>query len=262
MSPAEFAAEALGTALEAIEGAEEIKHGLTNESWRIKAGAEQVIVRLSRADDRALQIDRMSEAAILVAVARAEIGADVLLCDPERHVLVTRDLGATWNESDPHLPNNSTRLAHLVRRLHALPIPSGTREVSLIEAMRGYLRTLDEHGHSPAPAMLQLRVRGEEVGKTLALDAKRCLCHNDIHYLNVIDGAQLRLIDWEYAGVGEPMFDLASICVYHGFSREQRTDLLRAYAVNPLYAQWHRLELACWLFEYIRELWMEVRALV
>lgn len=262
MSPAEFAAEALGASVDAVERVDEIKHGLTNQSWRVSVGTASVVVRISRADEQALQIDRTSEAAILRAVAEASIGADVLLCDPSRHVLVTRDLGATWGETDPHARSNSVRLAYLVRRLHELRVPTGTREVNLIDAMRGYLRTLDEHGRAPAPAMQQLRARGEEVGQTLALDTKPSLCHNDIHHLNVVDGGQLRLIDWEYAGVGEPMFDLASICVYHGFSREQRADLLRAYAVNPLYAQWHRLELACWLFEYIRELWMEVRALV
>jgi thiamine kinase-like enzyme len=262
MSPAEFAAEALGRSIDGVQLVEEIKHGLTNESWRVKLDGQYVIVRISRADESALQIDRASEAVILQAVARAKIGADVLLCDPARHVLVTRDLGATWNEADPTLHSNAVRLAYLIRRLHELPTPHGTREVNLINAMRGYLRTLDEHGKTPAPAMPQLRQRGEEVGQTLAIDTRPCLCHNDIHHLNIVDGAELRLIDWEYAGVGEPMFDLASVCVYHSLSREQRADLLRAYAVNPLYAQWHRLELACWLFEYIRELWMEVRALV
>jgi thiamine kinase-like enzyme len=261
MSPAEFAAEALGISPDTVQLVQEIKHGLTNESWRVKLAGQYVIVRLSRADENALQIDRASEAVILHTVAEAKIGADVLLCDPARHVLVTRDLGSTWTESNPTLHSNAVRLAYLVRRLHALPAPQGTREVNLIEAMRGYLQTLDEHGKTPAPAMPQLRKRGEEVGATLAADTRPCLCHNDIHYLNIVDGPELRLIDWEYAGVGEPMFDLASVCVYHSLSREQRADLLRAYAVNPLYAQWHRLELACWLFEYIRELWVEVRAL-
>jgi thiamine kinase len=262
MSPAEVAAHALGVMPSAVDTVEAIKHGLTNESWRVRAGEHAVIVRLSRADERALQIDRLSEAAILTAVAQAQIGAEVLLCDPSQHVLVTRDLGATWNERDPHERSHSIRLAAVVRHLHEIPAPEGTRKVDLIEAMRGYLRTLDEHGRKPAVSMPQLRARGEEVGQTLAANAQPCLCHNDIHHLNIVGGVEPRLIDWEYAGIGERMFDLASICVYHGFSREQRADLLRAYAVNPLYAQWNRLELACWLFEYIRELWMEVRALV
>ena len=47
-------------------------------------------------------------------------------------------------------------------------------------------------------------------------------CHNDVHHLNVVGGDELRLIDWEYAGAGEPLFDLASVCVYHGYDRTRR----------------------------------------
>ena len=44
----------------------------------------------------------------------------------------------------------------------------------------------------------------------LALDAS-VLCHNDSHWDNVLDdGDDLWVIDWEYAGMGDPMFDLAA----------------------------------------------------
>ena len=44
----------------------------------------------------------------------------------------------------------------------------------------------------------------------LALDAS-VLCHNDSYYLNVLDdGETLWVIDWEYAGMGDPMYDLAA----------------------------------------------------
>ena len=71
--------------------------------------------------------------------------------------------------------------------------------------------------------------------------------------------ASLRLIDWEYAGVGEPLFDLASVCVYHRYRRSQRERLLSAYAAPSEAVSWQRLELACWLFDYIRDLWMAVQ---
>ena len=72
------------------------------------------------------------------------------------------------------------------------------------------------------------------------------------------DGA-LRLIDWEYAGVGQRLFDLASVCVYHKYDKLQREQLLVAYTSLTELTTWHRLELACWLFDYVRDLWMAVR---
>ncbi len=36
-------------------------------------------------------------------------------------------------------------------------------------------------------------------------------CHNDPYFLNFLDDGSLRVIDWEYAGMGDPMYDLAGI---------------------------------------------------
>src|SRR5581483_3768020 len=37
------------------------------------------------------------------------------------------------------------------------------------------------------------------------------LCHNDLLSANLIDdGRRLWLVDWEYAGIGHPLFDLAN----------------------------------------------------
>jgi thiamine kinase-like enzyme len=81
-----------------------------------------------------------------------------------------------------------------------------------------------------------------------------------VHSLNIVDNGALRLIDWEYSGIGERMFDLASISVYHGYARLERERLLDSYLKQPTSGAASQLELACWLFEYVRDLWMEVRA--
>jgi hypothetical protein len=39
----------------------------------------------------------------------------------------------------------------------------------------------------------------------------------------------------------------------------QREQLLSSYTALTELTTWHRLELACWLFDYVRELWMAVR---
>jgi thiamine kinase-like enzyme len=258
-APEAIAAAALGVGVGAILSVERIKHGLTNDSWRVRTERDAVIVRSSNTSEELLRIDRASEARVLAAVAAAVIGPEVLVCDPDRHVLVTRDLGETWSAGEAHVSGNIERIAQLLRRLHALPVPSGVRDVDLIETMRGYLRSLDQRGRSTNATAKKTRERGESAALALRQGARACLCHNDLHHLNVVDNGSLRLIDWEYSGIGEPMFDLASICVYHGYSRFEREHLLQAYAVHPDATALNRLELACWLFDYIRELWSEVR---
>lgn len=258
-SPEMIAAAALGINVSEIVAVERIKHGLTNDSWRVRTGRGAVIVRSSNASTELLRIDRLSEARVLALVASAGIGPEVLVCDPARHVLVTRDLGQTWSAEDAHVSANIERIAQVLRKLHALPAPSGVRNVDLIETMHGYLRSLDERGRRTKATAKETRERGERAALALRQHAGACLCHNDVHHLNVVDDGTLRLIDWEYSGIGEPMFDLASICVYHGYDRTEREHLLEAYSTHPDETAANRLDLACWLFDYIRELWSEVR---
>jgi thiamine kinase len=104
-----------------------------------------------------------------------------------------------------------------------------------------------------------LRDRAQQVALKLRENSAATLCHNDVHHLNVTDDGNLRLIDWEYAGVGQRLFDLASVCVYHNYDKLQREQLLSAYTSLTELTTWHRLELACWLFDYVRDLWMAVR---
>jgi thiamine kinase-like enzyme len=56
------------------------------------------------------------------------------------------------------------------------------------------------------------------------------LCHNDLLPANLISsGEQLWLIDWEYGGVGHPLFDLASVSAGAAFTECQDRALLEAY---------------------------------
>ena len=254
-----IAAEALGVAGDSILSSEPIKHGLTNESWLVRAARDEVVVRISNTSEDALQIDRQSEALVLAAVDESGIGAEVILCDPARRVLVTRYLGETWAEGDAVQAENIQRLGQLFRRLHRVPAPAGVRRLELSDSLEGYFRTLEQRGLQPALVTKALRERALQVATKLRENSAATLCHNDVHHLNVTDDGKLRLIDWEYSGVGQRLFDLASVCVYHKYDKSQREQLLGAYTSLTEITTWHRLELACWLFDYVRDLWMAVR---
>lgn len=261
MLPDDVRAALSGIEIGGVRGAERIKHGLTNESWLVHGDAGALVVRLSNTEEVSLQINRVSEALILETVARAGIGPEVIRCDPARHRLVTRYAGETWSEADALEARNIERIARLLRKLHSLSPPQGIQQVDLMAVVDGYLKTLDEHGIHGAMGTPAQQARAREIAAMLQQDCDPRLCHNDVHSLNVVDDGEPRLIDWEYAGLGERFFDLASICVYHRYDQQQRALLLGAYARPSQAGTEHRLELACWLFDYVRELWTAVREL-
>jgi len=259
-APAQVAAVARELGAGRIRDIEPIKHGLTNRSWLVSTDTDRFVVRISDlAAAEELQIDRASESVVLQHVARAGIGPQVLRCTPGSGILVTRYLGPTWTEQDAQSDENIDRIAKVLRRLHALDVPLGVRAVDLASTVDGYVRTLLERGIHSGLALPSLRECADATALQLREESVPGLCHNDVHYLNVVGSDPIRLIDWEYAGVGEPLFDLASLCVYHRYRKPQRERLLTAYGAQSAAITWQRLELACWLFDYIRDLWLAVR---
>jgi len=260
MNPSDIAAKVLQTSKDSLAPAERIEGGLTNESWLVRANDTAIVVRLGSRDTESLQIDRKSEASVLAAVAVAGIGPPVLMCEPDQGVLVTQHLpGSTWSSRDARSSRNVARIAELLRRLHALPVPEGIRQIDLQQIVNDYWNTLLSRGLASNTGNTATRTRARELIAELARDATRRLCHNDVHHLNIIDDGTLRLVDWEYAGAGDPYFDLASVCVYHEYSDDTRRELLLAYLGQDRPSAFSRLQRHCWVFNYIRELWFAVR---
>jgi thiamine kinase-like enzyme len=247
MLPRDLAARALGIEAGAIVSVCSIKHGLTNESWLVRTANDAVVVRTSNRQWASLQIDRIAESLVLDAVAQAGIGPEVVAFDLSRGLLVTRYLGPTCTQPQMHEARFIVRPPHDVREVH---LPS---------VVAGYLGTLDTLSRGSSLTSAEMRNRGLTLATEIAESFSPRLCHNDVHHLNLVDRDPLRLIDWEYAGVGEPFFDLASVCIYHDYSLQQRTQLLQAYAGSTTACDIERLAKCCWLFEYVRDLWIEVR---
>jgi thiamine kinase-like enzyme len=81
-------------------------------------------------------------------------------------------------------------------------------------------------------------------------ETEMVLCHNDPYHLNFLDDGALWLIDWEYAGMGDAMYDLAGIG--YRLDDDGRDHLLTSYfgsvdsgsrehleALIPVYICWN-----------------------
>ena len=57
-------------------------------------------------------------------------------------------------------------------------------------------------------------------------------CHDDLLAANIIraaDEGRLMIVDWEYAGMGDPRFDLGNLAVNNDFDEADEERLLSAY---------------------------------
>ncbi len=205
--------------------------GLTNVNILVPTPSGPVVVRLPGAGTSEY-IDRRAEAVAARVAADAGVNAELLMFDDSDGLMVTRFIeGATTMDPARFRDLGAVgRAAAVFRTLHR----SGGRFATdfTLFAM------IDEYKSLLAAKRARLPDGYDEVqrqaGKArLALDANPVdlvPCHCDPLCENFLDtGERMYLIDYEYSGNNDPMWDLGDLSVEAGFGAEQDAELIRAY---------------------------------
>ncbi len=199
-----------------------------SRTWRVALRGQLpgrlAVLRLDEPGAARLGLNRVAEPEVLKAAAAAGLGPACLLADPARGLLLTEWLpGRAWTAADLQEPAKLRRAAALLRRLHATPLAGPV--VDLDAALARYARAATGATGVPGETGVPGATGGENV----------CFCHNDPTPGNFIESpaGELRLIDWEYAGLCHPGFDLAGLALGAGLNREQVAVLLTAYRGRP-----------------------------
>jgi thiamine kinase-like enzyme len=206
--------------------------GITNRNYLISGTdtAERYVIRLAGNDTHLLGISREVEHAATVAAAGVGIGPEVTAFIRPEGYLVTRFIvGEPVSLEQVRRPEMLRRVADSIRRIHGGPaIPGLFVPLRIVEA---YLALATSRGVLRPTAWDAAHAVGRRIERAL-LDAPIELrpCHNDLLNANFIDdGERIRLVDWEYAGMGDPFFDLGNFSVNHDLEADQDAVLLEAY---------------------------------
>ena len=226
---------------------------VSNFAWHAVTGATECFVRLARDGSESLGADLETEAQVLGLVAAAGLAPEVVCCDPPARLLVTRWIAPQGASFDVDAPRALEQVAAAMARLHRLQA-RGIRRVCFDEQAR-----LLESALPPSALRAEFSAAARAAFALLVQGARPALCHHDIHSQNlVVDVAgRLWLVDWEYAGLGDPIFDLASFASQCELAEEGTHALCRSYvdaggSVDP-----GRLEHARWAFDYVQWLWYQ-----
>jgi thiamine kinase-like enzyme len=206
--------------------------GITNRNFLITlAGeADRYVIRLAGNDTHLLGISREVEHAATVAAAGVGVGPEVVAFIRPEGYLVTRFIvGTPVSMEQVHAPLTLARVADSIRRIHGGPaIPGLFVPLRVVEAYRA----LAAARGVPDPAGWKAaHAAGRRIERAL-LEAPLPLlpCHNDLLNANFIDDAErIRIVDWEYAGMGDPFFDLGNFSINHELTPDEDAALLSAY---------------------------------
>lgn len=206
--------------------------GITNRNFLVDAAAAEGrwVIRLAGNDTHLLGISREVEHAATVAAAGVGVGPEVTAFVRPEGYLVTRFIeGSPVSDEAVHRPETIARVAASLRRIHdGPPIPGLFVPFRIVEAYRA----LAAARGVPIPAEYDLAhaiARRIELA-CLSGPAELRPCHNDLLNANFIDdGTRIRIVDWEYAGMGDPFFDLGNFSVNHGLTADEDELLVGAY---------------------------------
>jgi thiamine kinase-like enzyme len=241
--------------------AEVLGGGITNHNFRVEVGGEVYVLRIGGRDTELLGIDRSVEHEAALAAAAVGIGPEVVaFVEPEGY-LVTRYIeGEIVAPERIREPDSIRRVANALRAVHRGPsLPARFISFRVVE---DYRTVAFAHGAEVPPSYAWARQVARRVERARGAFPERP-CHNDLLNANLIDdGNRIRIVDWEYAGMGDVFFDLANFSVNNGLDREQRQGLLEAY-LGTVRAQDERaLELMLFMSDFREAMWGVVQGAV
>ncbi len=209
--------------------------GITNRNYRVRLGAEDYVDPPARQGHGAAR-DRPRRRSASANAAAADLGSRPRVVRRPDACLVTRFI-ACRPVARPEL----RRRARRGRRgrcgaFHELgpELPGAFWVPDLLE---DYARIVLERGGALPDAYEHARAVAARIAGGAAAERERAPCHNDLLPANLIRARmteRVLLVDWEYAGMGDPFFDLGNLSVNNDFDDAQADlRLLSAYLGRP-----------------------------
>ncbi len=218
--------------------------GPSSDSWRLDRDAQSLVLRIDRALVRALGLSRANEVRCQRRAAQQQLAPQVVFADPARGILVSHYVPEQVTPAEARrAPVHVKAVGKLLAAVHAitdvdLPV------MDLPAILNRYASCVGTHAaHGRAQSL-------SDQARDLYQDAPWCLCHHDPHLLNV--RAAQCLIDWEYAALGDPLFDLAALLTQESLTNEAREALFEGWG-QPIDGP--RLAEFSVLYQAVAELW-------
>jgi thiamine kinase-like enzyme len=231
----------------------ELGGGITNRNYRVEVGGEVFVLRMGGARTGLLGIDRSVEYAAGTRAFEVGVGPEVTAFLPEEGWLVARFIdGRAIPPEDMRRTQTLQRVAGALRRFHdAAGIPG---RFDAFQVVDDYRRTAEEHGVTIPHEFKDARARADRIHAARG-QQRSVPCHNDLLNANFLDDGSIRIVDWEYAGMGDRFFDLANFSVNHEFSVEDDRGLLAAYFGEVRSADFASLRLMRFMSDFREAMW-------
>lgn len=205
--------------------------GLTNINYLVERGDDRLVLRLPGAGTSEY-IDRTAEEIAARSAAAAGVNAEVVFFDATDGLMVTRFVDGAVTMSAERFRDLGAvaRAGEAFRKLHTTAAPFSV-DFKLFSMIDDYKRLLAEKSATLPDGYAEAEAQADATRRALEAAARPLVpSHCDPLCENFLDtGDRMVVIDYEYSGNNDPMWDLGDLSVEGSFAPEQDAALLRAY---------------------------------
>ncbi len=211
-----------------IDGFEQIKRGNTNVIFSFYCKRKKYVYRHPGKGSEQI-IDRYNEAFAQRKADDLGIDGTTVAINPVEGWKISRYVEGCY-DFQYHNEADALRAFDLMHRLHAAKVQCGW-QFDIAANCALFRRLAEERGQRSPFRIDELRADVERVYHFVESDGvEKVLCHNDMCDSNIIVSADaVCAIDWEYAGMADPAYDVCSFIVGGDHTHEQVLHLLELY---------------------------------
>lgn len=231
--------------------------GSTNSLYNGQTKLQKLILRINACEDWAFGVSRESEAQILELIQGYAWAPKVIKNNWQGGWCLMSDHGTSVTEASCQAA--SPLLLKAVDQWQSIP--------SVVSGRFDYTRLFDSYRSSIQNTLTQSTLTDNLslldqliVGFGNLPEVPLCLTHHDLHPGNLCGNeSQITVLDWEYAGFGNPWFDAACLCTKFGIP-------IAAIGSLPAFQHLKQPTLtqgmtnAIWLIKVLETLWLAVRS--
>lgn len=211
--------------------------GMTNKNYKVTIDEKLYILRVPGAGTEEM-IDRNIEKKNAELGYEIGVDAKIIYFDAETGIKISEYIkdAETLTPMAAKKENNMKAVTDILRTLHNSDIKFNNR-FDILGKIQSYERLIEKYEGENFDDYEEVREKVMKVYKALEdMKLEERPCHNDTVPENFVKSSEdkLYLIDWEYSGMNDPMWDLAAHSIECKFSEDDEELLLKLYlGKNP-----------------------------
>lgn len=222
--------------------------GLCNTNYIVKTKKQSYVLRFFHSN-KSVNISREFEYKVQKEAFRKNLTAKPYYFDKKNGLLISNYLKGKHKNK---LKSKELKtLIKKVKKVHKLKMKSKTYDFNI--DLNHYKNSLHDKKSQKLIKKLKKKLK-----KLRNFKKNLALCHHDLNPKNIIfSDKNIYLIDWEYAGINDIFFDLATICIEFNLDKRKKKILLKQYFKNLKYSHFQKLKCYEKIYSLLCKLWFK-----